>query len=231
MSISERLPFKLEHIITADGSSSLALSGHNEQYHSVHGAVQESKIVYLNNGFNYFNKQDITILEIGFGTGLNCLLTFIENEKLIDPKNIHYTALEPYPIAPEIIQQLNYSQLFSNVKTAQFYHQIHQTLNDELITINTHFEFIKKNTPIQEYEGIYQQFDLVYFDAFGPAIQPEMWTKTIFEKIFAITKQGGILVTYCAKGEVKRNLKAAGFSVEGLPGPPGKREVTRAFKQ
>jgi tRNA U34 5-methylaminomethyl-2-thiouridine-forming methyltransferase MnmC len=121
-------------------------------------------------------------------------------------------------------------QLFSDKNIAQFYQKIHHQNEGELLIYNSHFEFLRRNTPIQDYKNKPNQFNLIYYDAFGPALQPEMWTKEIFENLFTILKPDGILVTYCAKGDVKRNLKEAGFSVEGLPGPPGKREVTRAIK-
>lgn len=220
-----------EHIITADGSSTLKLSALDEQYHSLHGAIQESTIVYIHNGFNFITKPDLKILEIGFGTGLNCLLTFTTNERLDNPKIIEYTGIEPYPIDKALLDQLNYKEIVKTKEDKDIFNQLHRFASAEKIQISKHFTLHKSFNNIQEFKSSNAYFDIIYFDAFGPAIQPEMWTIAIFEKMFQLLKTGGVLVTYCAKGQVKRNLKAAGFKVENLPGPPGKREITRALKE
>jgi tRNA U34 5-methylaminomethyl-2-thiouridine-forming methyltransferase MnmC len=219
------------HLITADGSSTLVLPGLNEQYHSKKGAIQESKIVYIAHGFNYLKKTNLTILEIGLGTGLNCLLTyaaFIDNKEVI---SIDYTALEPFPIQNNLIDKLNYPALIEIENAEQVFQQIHACKPNEKVFLEKDFTFTYSNDSVQTYVPKNTNFDLIYFDAFGPAVQPEMWTSEIFEKMYALLNPNGVLVTYCAKGEVKRTLKSVGFKVEGLNGPPGKREVTRALKE
>ena len=196
----------------------------------MNGAIQESTIVYINNGLNYTNKNNIKILEIGFGTGLNCLLTIINNLENEHDRSISYTCLEPFPIEADIVGQLNYPKIINSQFANQIFEQIHAYASCENLLIQPNFSLTKSLTTIQQYQALPANFDLIYFDAFGPTIQPEMWTKSIFDKMYETLKPEGILVTYCAKGEVKRQLKAAGFKVEGLPGPPGKREVTRAIK-
>lgn len=215
----------LKHIITADGSSTLAMPELNEQYHSVNGAVNESKLVYIQNGLNAITSNEITILEIGFGTGLNCLLTGLEISAT--SKIIHYTALEPYPLSTDIIGQLNYPSLFEDAQRKKLFADMHST-NEGTIKLLPNFTLQKINTKLETAALSDKHFDLVYFDAFAPAIQPELWTLGIFTKLHKAMKKGAILVTYCAKGEVKRNLKQAGFSIENPAGPIGKREMTRA---
>lgn len=214
-------------ITTADGSSSLYNEALDETYHSSHGAIQEALHVFIENGLHYFKNSNISlsVLEVGFGTGLNTLLTLLHsNQKLVN-----YTALETYPLNSEIVTQLNYVILINELNAAQLYAKLHACdwENSEQITANF---FLKKiNKQVQQIT-FKQEFDLIYYDAFGPRAQPDMWTFEIFEKLYLALKPNGILVTYCAKGEVKRMLKAVGFIVETLPGPPGKREMTRAIK-
>lgn len=221
---------KLEHIITADGSSTFQLVGMQEQYHSVNGAIQESSLVYIRNGYQYIKENNIKILEVGFGTGLNCLLTLAAHANSNNTNTIQYTALEPYPINNHLIQKLNYVQLIQLTEIEKVFYLMHAepSFTNQIIAPN--FSLSKSISPVDDYIDIAASFDLIYFDAFGPAIQPALWTKIVFEKMYALLKKGGILVTYCAKGEVKRHLKAVGFSLESLPGPPGKREITRAIK-
>lgn len=219
-----------EHIITADGSSTILLSGLNEQYHSVNGAIQESTIVYIENGLNYYKKNAVNILEVGFGTGLNCLLTIVANTSGLSVKTINYTALEPFPVNKNLLQQLNYVALLSATNVKQAFDDMHALPSFQNKEIAAHFYLNKSLSSIQDFASANEHFDMIYFDAFGPAVQPEMWTKPIFDKLYSMLKSGGILLTYCAKGEVKRTLKAAGFKIESLPGPPGKREITRATK-
>jgi tRNA U34 5-methylaminomethyl-2-thiouridine-forming methyltransferase MnmC len=219
-----------EHVLTADGSSTLKLSLMNEQFHSMHGAIQESELVYIKNGLDYCTQEDIKILEIGFGTGLNCLLTFTKNESVERPKNIDYTGIEPFPIDKMLLNQLNYKQLINTNSDSDVFKEIHTNINCQQVTISKYFTLNRSTHKIQEFIGNNHHFDVIYFDAFGPSIQPDMWTISIFDQMYKLLKTGGILVTYCAKGEVKRNLKAVGFNIENLPGPPGKREITRAIK-
>lgn len=221
---------KLNIITTNDGSHSIFNSELNEHYHSVHGAINESKHIFINAGLQKIleQKTKINLLEVGLGTGLNILLTAIFLQK----KNNHivnYTALEPYPLSSEIIGQLNYQQQLST-DVENIMQSIHESDFNTIISISNNLTFTKIKEPLQKIDFT-KKFDLIYFDAFAPRVQPELWTKEIFEKIHSNMNPNSILVTYCAKGEVKRNLKAAGFIIEALPGPPGKREMTRAIKK
>jgi len=233
------IAFKLSLILmdrsiikTADGSHSLYVKELDEHYHSIHGAIQEGKHVFIKMGltsspFLLQEKGTINILEIGLGTGLNVLLTYLKITE--NPSHIYYTALEAFPLSAGIIKQLNYVELL-NVKSHQlFFDQIHSSEWEKDIQLSEYFTLHKIKNTLQEVK-FKNQFDIIYFDAFGPRVQPEMWTENIFSKIYAATKPNGFLVTYCAKGEVKRTLKKAGFIVETLQGPPGKREMVRARK-
>lgn len=215
----------MEIITTADGSSSLYNKELNETYHSSHGAIQESLLVFVANGLNYFKNETISILEVGFGTGLNTFLTLLNCNK----KTIYYTALETFPLLPDVIKQLNYANLVNEAQAIPLFQKIHECEWEKTCSITDKFTLLKSNIKVQNICYV-QQFDLIYYDAFGPIAQPDMWTIAIFEKLFLALKPNGILVTYCAKGEVKRMLKTVGFKVESLPGPPGKREITRALK-
>jgi tRNA U34 5-methylaminomethyl-2-thiouridine-forming methyltransferase MnmC len=219
-----------EHFITADGSSTLILPGLNEQYHSLHGAWQESNIVYIQNGLHHQKNIDLKILEVGFGTGLNCLLTYVSQLAFANDKTIDYIAIEPFPISINLIAKLNYVKLIDAQNTEKVFELMHSQVCCQKKNISTHFFLSKCLTTLQDFNDKVSSYDLIYFDAFGPAIQPEMWTLEIFQKMYDLLKPDGILVTYCAKGHVKRMLKSVGFRVENLPGPPGKREVTRALK-
>jgi len=223
---------KRELVITGDGSHSLFLPDQNEHYHSYHGAINESRHVFINAGLDYYFKQknvsEINILEVGMGTGLNVFLSFlyaIENPSLI----INYTATEPFPIEPKFVKQLNYTSKLGADKYVSEFNSIHESLFDLIIKFNPGFSLIKRKSRVEEVL-VNSQIDIIYFDAFAPRVQPELWSKDVFEKLYACLKPGGILVTYCAKGEVKRTMKSVGFTVESLAGPPGKREMVRAVK-
>ena len=221
---------EIELIVTADGSPTLSLKGKNESYHSHFGAIQESKHVFINAGLNFkLNEKDsISILEIGMGTGLNVLLSllFKESHEFIQ---INYTALEPFPIAVSYIKELNYPFLLNAVSYQPAFEFIHTMAWDYFFEIKKGFHLKKSFSRLQDFTTN-ETYDLVFFDAFSPNISPDMWTQDIFDKLFNFITPGGVLVTYCAKGSVKRCLKAAGFKVENIPGPPGKREMTRANK-
>ncbi len=213
-------------ITTSDGSHTIYVPELDEHYHSIHGAVQESNYIYINKGFYYCEADPLRIFEVGFGTGLNALLTAINS--LTGSRVVNYTTIEKYPLDVNIIKSLNHS-LYSGDEAKDIYDLIHGAPWGCLVNICENFNLFKikgdmrSNLPA----GI---FDLIYFDAFGPDKQPEMWTKEVFYNIAGITKKNGVLVTYSAKGDVKRNLKASGFDVELLPGPPGKRQIIRAMK-
>ena len=217
----------VEIFTTSDGSHSLKVSSLNESYHSKHGAIQESSHVFIDAGFKMAIRhwKRLKILEVGLGTGLNALLTKIESGQL--NIKIDYTAIEPFPLSNDIIGQLNYPRVLNRPK--EDFQRIHQTSPGAFHSLSPHFHFKKIDSPF-EITDLSGQFNLVYFDAFAPEVQPELWTPTVFEKIFAHLCPSGILTTYCAKGTVRRMLQKAGFKTERLPGPPGKREMLRATK-
>lgn len=213
------------HIIqTADGSSSIFNEKLNEHYHSTNGALTESMHIYIQNGLRFKLKekpQQVRILEIGFGTGLNAILSYIEGKK--QDTKIHYTALEPFPVPKEILKELNFEH-FLNQEDFEIWEKLHaERFNDE------DFEFRLLAQQLQEYAE-QQRFDIIYFDAFAPSKQPDMWTAEMICKCASMLAQKGILVTYCSKGEFKRNLQNSGLMVEKLEGPPGKREIIRASR-
>lgn len=219
-----------EIIETSDGSKTIHLPEWNENYHSHHGALQEAKHVFLKNGLDDFvHQKEISILEIGLGTGLNAILTCQEATKL-DLK-INYSALEAYPVSEEELEALNYQSFLEDEVARSHYAQIHSAEWNQRQTISPNFSINKILDQLENCNFEKNQFDIIYFDAFGPRVQGELWSLEIFQMLFKSLKSNGLLVTYCAKGQVKRDLKAAGFVVECVPGPPGKREMTKAFKR
>lgn len=213
---------EIKIINTEDGSQSLYSHKLGETYHSKHGAVQESTHVFIEAGFlrSAEKKDQIRILEVGFGTGLNALLTLKKCEEI--GKKVDYYGLEPFPLTAELISELNYHALDPRFKLL---HQAYDSANK----INEFFNLTVMNATIMNVE-ISEKFDLIYYDAFGPPAQPEMWTSEIFAKLYSLLNEDGILVTYCAKGSVRRSMIEEGFNVERLAGPPGKREMLRATK-
>ncbi len=208
-------------ILTEDGSHSLFLPHLNETYHSRHGAMQESKHVFIENGLKILKEKDtIHILEVGFGTGLNALLSF-DFAKKNDVK-IHYTTLETSPLPAEIYQSLNYAES----ENQNVFISLHQAEWNTDEPIGSHFTLHKKEIEIQKFSSD-KKFDLIFYDAFGPPTQPEMWSLEIFESIVSMMTKEGVFVTYCAKGQVRRDLESCGLKMERLPGPPGKREMLR----
>ncbi len=218
--------------MTGDGSPTLFLPDKNEYYHSHFGAVTESKHIFIQAGLHHFTKinpkREISILEVGMGTGLNVFLAFLFSNAM-PSYVIQYTAIEPEPVDPVFIQQLNYPLLLGAERHGNVFKGIHTGESNVRLDLSEKFSLNKKFEKIQTTD-LKEKFDMVFFDAFAPAVQPELWEKGIFDKIFQFLNSGGILVTYCAKGEVKRILRSSGFGVENLPGPPGKREMTRASK-
>ncbi len=219
---------KRKVIKTSDGSSTIFLEDWNESYHSRHGAINEAYHVFINNGLKKFKKDQINILEIGFGTGLNAFITLLEAEKL-DLK-VHYEGVEAYPIAETELKQLNYIQEFKTEEKGHYFKLMHFTKWDEVHKISEFFDLKKRKQFFSEISDI-NVFNLIYFDAFGARVQPELWTQDVFFKMYMALKPGGILVTYAAKGSVRRAMQSVGFIVERLPGPPGKREMLRALKE
>lgn len=230
------MPRKL--ITTADGSHTLFVPELGEHYHSIHGAVQESMHVFIKHGLEALPESTapISIFEMGLGTGLNLLLTALQ------PLNrpINYVAVEAYPVNAEEALSLNYGTLFTQHPEAQdLLAHIHQLPWNEVAQLREGFSVLKLHAKLKDVflpvnplinQTSHTQFNLVYFDAFAPEVQPGLWTEEIFQALYNHMAAGGILVTYCAKGSVRRALKAAGFAIEKLPGPPGKREMTRAVK-
>ena len=215
-------------ITTSDGSKTIHIVDWDEQYHSKHGAIQEAYHVFIKSGLALFEDTSVAILEIGFGTGLNCLITLIEAQKR--KLSIAYTGVEAYPVTLEELQELNYiSELKADAFEPQF-QKMHASTWSESITLADNFSLRKQQKDFMQIDDI-AAFNLIYFDAFGARVQPELWTETIFEKMFAAVKPNGVLVTYAAKGSVRRAMLAVGFEVERLPGPPGKREMLRATKK
>jgi len=202
----------------------------NEHYHSVHGAINESEHIFIHNGLLEVlkNKNEATILEIGFGTGLNAFLTCIEATKM--HTKIDYTGIEYYPLDHEKNLLLNYSSLVENNHYNDLFQKIITSEWEEAQAINTYFTLTKIKESATTYIPEINHFDLIYFDAFSPDVQPEMWTEQVFEKIFHSMKNNSIFVTYSSKGVVKRALKSCGFDVVKMPGPKGKREILSAFK-
>ena len=214
---------------TNDNSSTLYVPQLEQHYHSTHGAIQESKHVFIEAGLkNFLNRNEpVHILEIGFGTGLNALLTLLEAEA--HKLDIRYTTLEKYPLSMKEMLQLNYGELLGSKEIKRHLTELHQTVWDKWLEITPHFSILKLEIDFREFHAS-SEFDLIYFDAFAPSAQPDLWTEKIFTAMFESLKPGGMLVTYCVKGDVRRNMKAAGFEVEKIPGPPGKREMMRAHK-
>lgn len=213
-------------IYTGDGSTTIYLPELNESYHSKHGALQEAMHVFIKNGFLEVKTDYVNILEIGFGTGLNCFMTYLENIKEL--KKIKYVGVEAYPISSGEIGMLNYSNLLTK-EGNKIFEKIHNVNWDVQNTISNNFTLLKRKQFIQDVadEDI---FDLIYFDAFGYRVQPELWSEEIFSKMYRALKRNGILVTYACRTSIKNAMIQAGFKVEKLPGAPGKREMLRAIK-
>jgi len=214
-------------ITTADGSTTIQIEDWDEQYHSVHGAIQESNHVFIKQGllFSCAENDTLSILEIGFGTGLNALITLMHAEQL--NLNIDYVGIEAYPVKSEELRQLNYVKELH--VDAAIFSSLHDSTWESRHEITPYFNLTKQQKHFKDIDQK-DSFDLIYFDAFGARVQPELWTETIFKIMFDALKNRGVLVTYSAKGSVRRAMQAVGFIVERLEGPPGKREMLRAIK-
>jgi tRNA U34 5-methylaminomethyl-2-thiouridine-forming methyltransferase MnmC len=219
---------KREIILTGDGSTTIYLPEWNECYHSTYGALDEANHIFIEAGLKYVQSRqnDIRILEVGFGTGLNAFLTAINGKNY----TIYYIGLEPYPVNDGEISLLNYDKLCGNGEQNGVFEKIHQGIWEKDIQVTGNFTLLKVKKKVEESNFPDACFDLVYFDAFAPMVQPEMWQKEIFLKLYRAMKPEGVLVTYSSKGDVKRALKECGFTIEKLPGPKGKREFIRARK-
>jgi len=220
-----------KRIITSeDGSHTIELIGQNEQYHSTHGAIQESNHVYIKHGLERISqeKETVSILEVGMGTGLNVLLTWLYAKE--NGLKIKYHAIEAYPIEKEIWQQLNYSKQVDLLKAKEIFSKIHLSNWNEAIDLDSDFSFKKMEESIIDSQLASEAYDVVYFDAFNPDLEPELWSANLFGKIYSSMKPESVLSTYSTKGIVKRAMKNCGFKIEKKPGPPGKREILNAVK-
>ena len=217
---------KREIIRTEDGSTTIRLADWDECYHSRHGAVQEAYHVFIKNGLSLFKGKPVSILEVGFGTGLNALITFLESDAY---GPMDYVGVEAYPVSADEVAQMNYPAQLGAIASQSVFDFMHTTDWERQVPISENFQLTKRKILFKDIDYV-EKFDLIYFDAFGFRVQPELWSADIFRLMFAALKPSGVLVTYAARGIIRRNMLEAGFAVEKLPGPPGKREMMRAFK-
>ncbi|MBO9633266.1 MAG: tRNA (5-methylaminomethyl-2-thiouridine)(34)-methyltransferase MnmD [Chitinophagaceae bacterium] len=222
------------HIIpTADGSVTISIPASGVTYHSKHGAIQESMHVFIGAGLHYMLSKDVThkplrILEMGFGTGLNALLVLQESIRTGLP--VAYETIEAFPLENVVYSRLNYCEQLQAPALQPLFLQLHESSWDTTYAITHEFSFTKRNINLESFSSG-ELVDLIFYDAFAPSAQPELWTVEIFQKLFNLLSPGGILTTYCSKGDVRRAMMAAGFTIEKIPGPPGKREMVRASKK
>lgn len=218
---------KREIIITDDGSTTIRIPDWDENYHSTHGAIQEAKHVFIKNGLDLFQNQDsISILEIGFGTGLNTFITFLET---LNKEKVNYVGVEAYPISEEEIAQMNYVSELEAENYQDVFNKMHSCDWESQQKITENFLLTKRKQFFQDIEDK-NQYDLIYFDAFGFPLQPELWSEAIFKKMYEALLPKGTLVTYACRSSIKNAMLSVGFSIEKLPGAPGKREMLRATK-
>ncbi|MDW8853047.1 tRNA (5-methylaminomethyl-2-thiouridine)(34)-methyltransferase MnmD [Flavobacterium sp. MMLR14_040] len=216
-----------EIIKTLDGSTTIHLKEWDECYHSKHGAIQEAKHVFIKNGLSLFGDKPVSILEIGFGTGLNAFITFLESNK--KQQKMDYVGVEAYPVDASEVLEMNYVTELGALEFDNIFEKMHKCEWDMKTEISASFSLTKRKQFFDEIDD-YEIFDLIYFDAFGYRVQPELWSTEIFQKMYNSLKPNGVLVTYAARGVVKRSMISVGFTVEKLAGPPGKREMFRATK-
>lgn len=213
-------------VLTSDGSHTLYVPGLDEHYHSVHGAVQESRHIFIQAGYRHSAANPVRIFEAGFGTGLNAVLTALESTS--GKRETVFTTIEKFPLGEDIINTLNHGEILG-AKAAELYARIHNAPWGVKTAVTDYF-ILEKRTSDLVTDQLQGEYDLIYFDAFGPEKQPEMWSIEVFRKLSSISVRGTEFVTYSSRGQVKRNLRACGFRVELLPGPPGKRQIIRAVK-
>ncbi len=218
--LNERLKIQT----TQDGSHTLYIPSLDEHYHSTHGSIQESQHVFIRAGFNAIQQSSVDILEVGFGTGLNAMLTINEANK--QKKKVFYYGIEKYPLPPEILEKLNFKKLLRN---GDDFSRIHACPWETREVINPWFSLYKTRTDLLD-AVLPDLFDLIYYDAFSPGVQPSLWKEPVLQKMARVLRPGGVFITYCARGAVRRALADSGLKVERLPGPPGKREILRAIK-
>lgn len=218
-------------IVTGDGFKTIYIPELDETYHSVHGALRESEHVFIGKGYEYFREsRSVNILELGLGSGLNVMLTLLKSEP---GQKVNYISLEKYPLSKEMTESLGYAEELEKRFSADvpaLYEKIQTSPWEKEMEIQKDFNLLKVQTDFLDFDYPQSQFNLVYFDAFGPRVQPELWTEDLFGKIYVSMKTQGRLVTYSSKGSVRRALQSVGFTVEKHPGPPGKREMVVAIK-
>jgi tRNA U34 5-methylaminomethyl-2-thiouridine-forming methyltransferase MnmC len=214
-------------IQTRDGSTTIHIEEWDECYHSRFGAIQEAQHVFIKNGLSLFENSSISILEIGFGTGLNAFITYLESQKM--HQSIDYVGVEAYPVSAEEVLSMNYVAELEADNEISIFEKMHKCNWEEPIILREDFLLTKRNQFFADIDDV-EKFDLIYFDAFGFNVQPELWSTAIFQKMYNALKPKGVLVTYAARGVVKRSMIEVGFRVEKLAGPPGKREMFRAIK-
>lgn len=224
---------KREIIVTTDGSHSIVIPEMGVTYHSSHGAIQESMHVFIESGLRYWLQKhspalSVSILELGFGTGLNALLSLVEAEKT--QVQVYYETIEPYPLDLPTVALLNYCEQLGRPDLNETFTQLHNCAWEETIPVSPHFNFKKRKIDFANYVPA-QLFNIVFFDAFAPDIQPALWTAAVFKKLYAGMHAEGVLTTYCSKSIVRKAMVEAGWKVEKIPGPPHKREMVRAGKQ
>jgi tRNA U34 5-methylaminomethyl-2-thiouridine-forming methyltransferase MnmC len=229
------IPSSIEIITTSDGSNTLINKNLEEPYHSKFGAIQESRHLFINHGWEHLEDRSgpVAIFEAGFGTGLNALLSALQSEQ--QQQKVLYASLELEPLPAGIWEQLNYPDLLSSETTPSnnirtIFHRIHQSEWESVQEISPWFHLLKLKGDLRHFAPPDMRFDTIYFDAFGPDVQPMLWSREVFQKMLLMLKPQGRLITYSCKGTVKRNLRAVGFALEKIPGPPGKRECLRAWK-
>jgi tRNA U34 5-methylaminomethyl-2-thiouridine-forming methyltransferase MnmC len=216
-----------EIIRTSDGSTTIHIKEWNECYHSKHGAIQEAKHVFIKNGLSLFPNQKVSILEIGFGTGLNAFITYLEAKDL--HQTIDYVGVEAYPISNEELHSMNYPEELNALESKSIFDKMHVVDWNVKNHLDENFSLTKRKQFFEEIDDI-EKFDLIYFDAFGYRVQPELWSVSVFDRMYKSLKENSVLVTYAARGVIKRNMLEVGFTVEKMAGPPGKREMFRARK-
>jgi len=225
--LKKLIQLKREIIKTLDGSTTIHLQEWDECYHSKHGAIQEAQHVFIKNGLSLFQNTTISILEIGFGTGLNAFITFLEASKM--NIKVDYVGVEAYPVSDNEVISMNYVKELDVIDKSEIFELMHSNAWGKKNYIAGDFYLTKRNQFFQTIDDI-EQFDLIYFDAFGYRVQPELWSTDVFRRMYTALKKDGVLVTYAARGVVKRSMIEVGFTVEKLSGPPGKREMFRATK-
>lgn len=218
---------KREIIQTKDGSTTIFFPDINETYHSKFGAIQEAYHVFIKMGFETQTQESLSILEVGFGTGLNAFITFLEAKKT--NKIINYVGVDAYPVSLNEISKMNFVTHLDAISDENVFNSMHNSIWNEKIVLSKNFVLTKRQQFFQEINDI-NSFDLIYFDAFGYRIEPELWSIEIFKKMYDALKPQGVLVTYACRSSIKNDMIALGFEVEKLPGAPGKREMLRATK-